>query len=168
MAFIMDGMRQAGFQLGQDDCTAMLVEQIPRGEIVFTGTTPVCAEHITALAADMERALTARAWPEPSLWAAHLLLIEHGANVLRHGQCSAGGSLTVQVRCLDCALELLITDNGQPWKYEEAPAIEPEAMAQHGRGLMMIRRISSYLASHRNGDRNVNLFGILRNWTVPP
>jgi sigma-B regulation protein RsbU (phosphoserine phosphatase) len=167
MEYIFDGMRQAGFVLGSDDCTAMLVEQVRACDIVFEESVSLSAENLGALAQRMEAVLVAHAWPEASVWAAHLLLVEHGANVLRHGRCSADAHLAVQVRLLPNAIELLVTDNGQPWKYEEAPEAEPDAMADHGRGLMMIRRTASYVASHRENDRNINLFGVLRDWTVP-
>ena len=167
MDYIFEGMRNAGFVLGHDDCTAMLVEQIPAADIVFDEQIPLVAENLALLAQRMEAALLERAWPETSVWAAHLLLVEHGANVIRHGRCPPDATLSVQVRLQPRALELLVTDNGRPWKYEEASTVEPDAMADHGRGLMMIRRAASYVASHRENDRNISLFGVLRDWKVP-
>lgn len=167
MTTIMDGMVRAGFQLGGDDYTALLVEQIPREEIVFSRTVPLSAENLTALGSEVERALADRGWPEPSTWATHLLVVEHGANVLRHGKCGADGWVSVQVRCRDRALELLVGDSGQPWKYEEAPTADPEGLTDRGRGLMMIRRIASHIASHRADDRNFTLFAVQRDWRMP-
>lgn len=167
MDHIFQGMKQAGFGLGSDDCTALLVEQIPPGEIIFQESAALSPENLARLAQGMENALRAAAWPENAVWAAHLLVIEHGANVLKHGRSPPGSRFCVQVRAGEQALELLVRDGGQPWKYEEAPTVEPKDQDDHGRGLMMIRRIASYVASHRDGDENVTLFAVQRNWQVP-
>lgn len=167
MPTILGGMRQAGFVLASDDCTALLVEQVPADQIVFRGEVPLTSHNLTTLAADLEQALLATGWPEASRWATHLLLIEHGANVLKHGRPDASAHLSVEAWCGRDALELLVRDGGQPWTYEDAPAADPGDYDEHGRGLAMIRRIATYVASHRDGDENVNLFGVLRNWQSP-
>lgn len=167
MESIVRGFTRAGFALGQDDYTMMLVEQIPPGQIVFSETTALDPARLASLAAAMEQRLTTFGWPASSIWAAHLILIEHGANVLVHGRAGIEPELSVQVRCLDHALELMITDNGQPWRYEEAPVLPEDHAADHGRGIMMIRRAASFAVSHRRDDRNVSLFGIRREWSMP-
>ncbi len=167
MESIVRGFTRAGFALGQDDYTMMLVEQIPPGQIVFSETTALDPARLASLAAAMEQRLAASGWPASSIWAAHLILIEHGANVLVHGRAGIEPELSVQVRCLDHALELMITDNGHPWRYEEAPVLPEDHAADHGRGIMMIRRAASFAVSHRRDDRNVSLFGIRREWSMP-
>ncbi len=160
-------MRQGGFDLSADDCTALLVEQIPVREILFRGETTLTNENLTLLAHQMEQALHAADWPEASRWAAHLLLIEHGVNVLKHGRAVPGSAFSVQVRQIPEAIEILVRDGGQAWKYEEAPEVKPDDQADHGRGLLMIRGIASYVASHHDGSENLTLFGILRSWQAP-
>lgn len=167
MKFIFDGMRAAGFALKSDDCTALLVEEVPASRIIFRGDAPVTAHDVTRLAWEMEEALRAAGWPDASTWAAHLLLVEHGANVVKHGRPAPGARLSAQVLLGAEALELLVRDGGQPWSYEEAPVLEPGESDDHGRGLLAIRRVASYVASQRDGDENVSLFGVLRNWQVP-
>lgn len=167
MNFIFEGMRQGGFDLSADDCTALLVEQIPAREILFQGETILTTENLTQLAHQMEQALHAADWPEAPRWAAHLLLIEHGVNVLKHGRAAPGSAFSVQVRRVTEAIEILVRDGGQAWKYEEAPEVKPDDQADHGRGLMMIRGIASYVASHHDGSENLTLFGILRSWQAP-
>ena len=168
MDHIFSGMAGSGFDLSADDCTALLVEQIPASEVIFFADTPLSAENLTRLADRMELALKAAAWPEASRWAAHLLLVEHGVNVLKHGRAAPGSPLSVHVRRLPESLELMVRDRGQPWTYEEAPALEPGSADDHGRGLLMIRRMASYVASHRHGEENLTLFGLQRDWQLPP
>ena len=167
MEFIFKGMREAGFDLSNDDCTALLVEQIPHDEIIFQQSGPLTHEGLTKLANDLELALRGHGWPENSVWATHLLLIEHGANVLKHGRPGPGATLSAQVRMGAEALELLVRDGGQPWKYEEVQVSEPGEATDHERDLLMIQRIASYVASHREGEENLTLFAVLRDWQVP-
>ncbi|HMO04967.1 MAG TPA: SpoIIE family protein phosphatase [Kiritimatiellia bacterium] len=167
MESIVRGFTYAGFALGQDDYTMMLVEQIPSAQIVFSGTTALDPARLAALATAMEQRLAEHGWPASSTWAAHLILVEHGANVLAHGRSAIAPELSVQVRCMDQALELMIIDNGNPWRYEEAPVLPEDHAADHGRGLMMIRRAASFVVSHRRDDRNLSLFGVQKEWSMP-
>lgn len=166
MDFIMEGLKKAGFMLGNDDCTAMLLESVPHREIIFSACSALTAHNLTSLAADLEQALIKARWPEPSIWAAHLLLVEHGANVLTHGRPPTDARIAVQARKLPEVIELLVRDNGQPFRYEEEAArADPDDFAASGRGLLMIRRTARYIMSHRDGDDNVTLFTIAKNWS---
>lgn len=167
MPALIEGMQQAGFRLDNDDCTALLVEQVPESEILLDAARPATLEGVMDLAHELETALRGASWPEESIWAAHLLLVEHGVNAVRHGRPSSGSWVAVQARLGTESLELLVRDSGQPWSYDEAPVVEARAREEHGRGVMMIRRIASYLASHRDGHENVALFGLPRNWRPP-
>jgi sigma-B regulation protein RsbU (phosphoserine phosphatase) len=167
MESIVRGFTYAGFALGQDDYTMMLVEQIPTGQIVFSETTALDPARLASLATAMEQRLSGHGWPVSSIWAAHLILVEHGANVLAHGRSAVAPELSVQVRCMDQALELMIVDNGNPWRYEDAPVLAEDHVSDHGRGLMMIRRAASFVVSHRRDDRNVSLFGVQKDWSMP-
>ena len=167
ISFIFAGMRDAGFALGEDDCTAMLVEQVPQQEIVFQQSVAFQPEALARVAQDLEQTLHQLDWPESSRWATHLLVMEHGANVLKHGRPAPDTRLAVQARIHGAALELLIRDSGQPWRYEEAVALDPGESEDHGRGLQMIFRIASSACSYREGEENVSLFTVCRNWQVP-
>lgn len=167
MEFLLSSLQGAGFFLKADDCTAMLVEHVAPREVVFEEEIlPFTTVSLTRLAARMEEHLLLRDWPEEAAWAAHLLLVEHGANVLEHGNPPAGSSLLVQVRAMPHALEILVEDQGTAWDYEMPPGEAPDAQAPSGRGLLMIRRIASYMACHRAEDRNFSLFGIRKEWTM--
>lgn len=169
MDLIMTGLKDAGFLLGHDDCTAMLVESVPDGQIIFNACINLGLDDLAAVADDMEKALLQSGWPEPSTWAAHLLVVEHGANVLTHGRPPAEARLSVQVRRMHHVIELLLRDNGQPWRYEDHfNDAEPDHDATSGRGLFMIRRTARYLMSCRDGADNVTLFTIARDWKPEP
>lgn len=150
-----------------EDPSVLLAEKTPAQEVLFQDAIALTQENLTLLAHEMEEALQEANWPEASRWAAQLLLVEHGGNVLKHGQAAPGSSFSVKVRRAVEAIELLVRDSGQPWTYEEAPDSTPAEHAEHGRGLMMIRRIASSVASRREGSENLNLFGILRSWQAP-
>lgn len=167
MPKIMDGMRAAGFQLDQDDCTALLVEQAPRETILFDAHQSATLDGVMTLAHDLEAALTGAGWPEASAWAAHLLLVEHGVNVVKHGAPPAEARIAALAHDTGDCLELLVRDGGRPWNYDDAPVIETRGHEEHGRGLMMIRRLATHLAGHRDGEENVALFAIPRDWSMP-
>lgn len=167
MECVFRGMRDAGFVLGNDDCTALLVELVPARQVLFSEEAPLTPQDLSDLAQRMEESMKAAAWPDATVWATHLLLIEHGANVLKHGRPRPGSRISVQVRHTEEAVELLVRDGGRPWSYEEAPTREPRTSDEHGRGLMMIRGIAAYIASHRDGEENVALFAVLRDWRMP-
>lgn len=160
-------MRQEGFELAVDDCTALSVEHVPPASALLERTWPLSHDALQEAAALVERLLCDAGWPEPAAWAAGLLVLEHVANVIRHGHAPDGSTFGVQLRLRGANGELLLRDQGKPWAYPES-ATDPDPNADHGRGLFMMRRIAERIDACRVGGDNLTSFALRRDWSPEP
>ena len=153
-------LRTAGYQLEADDCTALLVAQIAPDEIkLFCATLPD-HQHVTELAADCERVLLGLGWSEEAATAARLLVMEHGANTVDHGQVPAGSLISCQLRVNGGTACLLFRDTGREWDFEDGLqwARRRASDAPRGRGLNIIRAIASHIEVFRRGPENIAFY----------
>lgn len=162
--FVIRRMAELGYHLGEDDCTAVAVEHVGAGSVLFEQRVPLDAEAMTLLASRAEQALMGRGWPAEAAWAVQLIVLEHVANVMRHGRAAAGSSLGLQLRERGPCCEILIRDAGTPWLYADAAPAEPPSTATGGRGILIIRRIAGHIESCRDGAENVTVFTVRRDW----
>lgn len=165
--FVFRRMAEMGYGLENDDCTALSCAFVPPEEVVFAESVRLSHEALHKLATGIEHTLKQAAWTEEAAWAVALLVLEHGANVIRHGKVPADARFSVQVRLFDGACELLIRDEGAPWNYTE-PASLPDDSWESGRGVFIIRRIATRIEACRAGGENVTVFTIARDWRSTP
>ena len=162
--FIFGRMREQGYELQRDDCAALSVEHVLSGEILLRESLPASLQTVNLLARRVEETLTGAGWPERVVWAVALLLHEHGANVIQHGRPPPDSSLGIQLRVREMTCQLLVRDAGVPWDMS-APVPEPSTDAERGRGLFITRRIATNIESCRDGDTNVTVFNVRRDWS---
>lgn len=140
--------------------TALLVAQIAPDEIKLQCSIPPDHQHVTELAADCERVLLKLGWSEEAATAARLLVMEHGANTVDHGQVAAGGMISCQLRVRGGTAGLLFRDPGREWDFDDGlqGARRRGSEAPRGRGLGIIRAIASHLEVFRRGPENIAFY----------
>ncbi len=166
--FILRRMKEENFELQSDDCTAVAVEHIAASEIPVQESIMLSTDTLQLVASRVEAALQAAGWPEEVSWAVSLLLLEHGSNVIRHGEPPPASRFSVQLRLRHSACELLVRDGGRPWTYAAAAGPEPPADAENGRGLFMMRRIAMRIETCRDDEENVTVFTVRKDWKPAP
>jgi sigma-B regulation protein RsbU (phosphoserine phosphatase) len=153
-------VRDAGYHLEADDCTALLVDQIAPDEIKLMSSIPPDHRHVADLAADCERILLALGWPDEATTATRLLVMEHAANAVDHGRLPADSTISLQLRVRSRTAALLFRDSGREWDYDDGleGARQRGPDAPRGRGLNIIRNIASHVEIFRHGTENIAFY----------
>ena len=157
---LLSHMRAAGYRLESDDCSALLVERVPSDEIKMVRSLVAEHRYVADLAAECERVLLGLHWPEEAATAARLLVMEHGANTVDHGQLPPGATMHFQLRVSGRMARFLFRDGGREWSYddqvESADHRPPDAL--RGRGLAIIRAVASHVEIFRCDNENISLY----------
>jgi len=167
-AAVLARVQAEGYRLEADDCTALLVSQVVPAETMLEQTIPPDHHRVAQLAAECEQLLLARDWPAEAATAVRLLILEHGANVVKHGQLPLAATLSLQLRVRGRAAALLFRDPGRPWDYADGweNAGQCGAEAPCGRGLRIIRSIASHIEHFRRGRENLSYFLVSADFCV--
>lgn len=102
------------------------------------------AEHVAAFGA--REGLT-----DACILELQLALVELVTNVVEHGRPARGP--TVHLARDGAVLRAVVEDAGPAFDPDRAP--EPDPSSPTGRGLLLVRSVTSELAWRRDGDRNV-------------
>ncbi|MCX7010802.1 MAG: ATP-binding protein [Kiritimatiellaeota bacterium] len=121
---------------------------------------PADHHHVAELAADCERVLLKLGWPDEPATAARLLVMEHGANTVDHGQVPPSSLIFFQLRVTGNTAGLLFRDNGREWDLDDglASATQRGPDAPRGRGLNIIRAIANHIEVFRRGSENIAFY----------
>lgn len=160
------GLREKGYQLHMDDCTLMSIRFLAAPMLQLQGNCAADLEKITDLAARASDHFRQCGWPDASAAMVQLLIIEHGANVIKHGHPPANSQIFYRLQRFDRQCEVVLKDKGfawdpTPWYRENtAPA---DIMSEHGRGLHLIKDITSHRAYYRRDHENCFVYRIDKN-----
>ena len=154
-----------GYQLAQDDCTLIVLQTLDPAGIRLERTVPLTHASMSTLAADTQQLLRNEGWPEEAAYAAQLLVMEHGANVVNHARAPAESGLDVQIRLTGGMARLLFRDHGREWDFKARAAAfrRQPAHAESGRGLAIIRALAKQIEVIRRDGENTTLYSIDRN-----
>jgi sigma-B regulation protein RsbU (phosphoserine phosphatase) len=162
--YVFRRLGELGHPIDRDDCTALAIDHVHDGEILLATDGLRPSAELADVARFTEKALLAAGGGESLAWAAQLIVLEQGANAVRHGGADAGAAVGVQIfRRRGCA-ELLITDSGRSWDIGAAPVLDLGDGADHGRGIAMMRRIAARIEHNHAAGRNVTLFTVPWDW----
>ncbi len=151
-----------GYNVGRDDCSVLAVRQPAAPPLLARDVEP-SLQAVDLLGADVAQALRTAGWGEYAAAAVRLMVVEHGVNVLRHGQSGERTQLHCQLRVAGGAARLVFHDMGREWQFEEALArVQRRARAddESGRGLQIIRALASGIFQYRRDNSNVTLYKI--------
>ncbi len=162
---LFTGLERAGYNLAQDDCSALVLHVIDPRTVLLDEKISGLSDDLHRLATDIEQRLLAAGWSETAAGAVQLLVLEHGANAIDHGNLPDGAAISVQLRNEGERCALLFSDPGQKWNVKAgyASTVPESELAERGRGLMIIETIADSIEIYRRDDRNVTLYTIRRD-----
>lgn len=164
---VFERLRRLVNALDRDDCTALSIDQVPDSEVLFETSGLRPAHELADLARACEERTLAAGGSETLAWALQLIVLEHGANALRHGRADPSAAVAVQLRLRGNRAELMIRDSGRAWDCGTAPVPEAAPGADHGRGIAMMRRMAARIEYSLSGGQNLTLFTVLKDWQPP-
>lgn len=161
---VIDALRDEGYQLTADDCSAMAVRAMDSDSVLYAESVAADFSSIAQAGERIEMALQERGWSERSAGAFRLVFSEYGNNTVAHGGCGAEDKLFVRVlTCTTCAV-LEVRDPGPEWVYPQSmdDVAMPEAESESGRGLAIIHELVKYPHFFRADQCNVALLPVCR------
>jgi len=165
---ILRRLTDQGYQLAKDDCTLLVVRTLdPAGLRLERAIAPTHAQ-VAELAEAVEQVFRREGWPEEAAGAAQLLVMEHGANVVDHGETPPGSRIDLQLRLSGNLAWLLFRDEGREWDFQDRLAFslrQPEDSIR-GRGLRMIKAIARHIDVVRRDHENDILYVVARDFVV--
>lgn len=164
---VFQRLRALGYPIDHDDCTALAIDHVPAAEVIHETAGLRPAHELAAMARACEEKILLAGGSETLAWAIQLIVLEHGANALRHGRADLSAALGVQLRLRGNRAELLIRDTGRAWDCGSAPPREVGAAEDHGRGLSMMRRMAARIEYSLADGQNLTLFTVRKDWQLP-
>ena len=121
-------------------------------------------DEVMALGAEIEAALLAAGWPEDRGNLVRLLVVEHGANIVKHSSPLPGSVIHAQVTDAGDHCCLLFRDAGPAWDFEgrRRDIDRLPTYSESGRGLGIIMTIAERVEFRRSEGFNIALFTVAR------
>lgn len=163
---VQDFLNEQGYELQADDCTLMTLRQISKPALLMQGEREVSFESITSIASELFERLREQGWSEADAGMIQLLVVEHGANVVKHGHPPSGSPFFYRLHLEGNSSVLVLKDRGiawnpTHWEPESTPGrTEP---AESGRGLQLISEIASCRQYFRRDHQNCFVYRIDKN-----
>lgn len=159
-AAVLNRLSAQGYLLNEDDCTAITIYMNPRESVLFSAQIHVSLDAVSDMALRVETVLLHAGWPEESATAARLLAMEHGANIVEHGDVDADQYIGVRVLSCDSLCKIIFSDSGREWDLVSAAkkGIRDDDMSEGGRGVAIINSLSEYCERYRVNNRNVTFY----------
>src|SRR5207244_3030889 len=86
------------------------------------------------------------------------------SNVIRHAHRDrAGAQLQVQCRVLAGAIEVAVSDEGEPFDVTAVPHLDPSELRLGGRGVFLMRALMDELSCQPRGERG-NVLRMVKRW----
>lgn len=166
-------LQKAGYRTGEDDCTLMCLHVPSASEIWDTGEIACTLEEVDALSCRVVDRLFEHGWSEDTTQMVRLLVMEHGANVVKHGSVREEHRMSYRLTDHPLGAVLAVSDPGCAWagpdkKRETQPGDPPPesgaaAYAESGRGLGLLKQLCPNSLSFRRDNRNHSLYLLERN-----
>ena len=164
--YVFQRLLEMGLPIDRDDCTALAVDHVCDCETLLASAGLRPATELADLARQVESAVTQAGGSDSLAWALQLVVLEHGANAIRHGAADTAASVAVHLCRRRGRIELLMRDAGRPWDVAAAPQMAAQDSADHGRGIAMIRRIAPRVEYNLAAGQNVTLFTVPWGWEM--
>jgi sigma-B regulation protein RsbU (phosphoserine phosphatase) len=160
-AEIISAVGERGYDIGEDDCSMVVLQMLDPGEMVYDEHIPATFDDVQKMAAGVDVALIEKGWPTITGSAIELLLNEHCNNAVEHGRLTVEDQLFIHIHVQGDACILSIEDPGGRWDYSKrlSDAEEmPEDTCESGRGVAIVRRIAREHVYFRDENQNVAFF----------
>ena len=168
-AAIVQRFQQEGFGLGADDCSVVWLERPYPGELKLVRSIAPNHAAVAQLAQECEHVLMEDCgWTEEAATAARLLVTEHAANVVDHGQPPAGSTIKLRLAVRGATARILVCDQGLAWSttHKSAWAAQQFPQSERGRGLGIIRSIAEHMEVFRDNNENISHYILSSRFTT--
>lgn len=91
-------------------------------------------------------------------------LVELSSNVIRHADTGSGVSYSITVQISNSGIEATVIDTGEHAKVDLTESNMPDALAESGRGIPLIKALVDHFSYDREGD--LNKWQIARSFTT--
>lgn len=156
-----------GVILNVDDCTLMCLKMLTAPSLVTTGTCNATLEQIIDVATEVSEQLVPFGWDDSSIGLVQLLIIEHGSNVIKHGNPPPDSEIFYRLSLCDDQAIVVLKDQAfarRPSHWEESPQENAEdPLNEHGRGLHLIQTITNRQEYYRRNQRNCFVYQLHKN-----
>jgi serine/threonine-protein kinase RsbW len=92
--------------------------------------------------------------PDMLAYTINLVLTEALSNVIKYAGCE-NQALRVCIHVEGGVLSINVHDQGQGFDFDQLPCTEPEALAERGRGIFMMRQLMDSVDYHKTKNGNV-------------
>lgn len=160
---LLDKIEANGYQLGEDDCTAISIHMLNPLKVVIEQQVPRNIYLVSEVAKQCEMASMTQGISRDTAGMLRLLVMELGANLVEHGGLREDDSFWLQVRVDGKVCQLVLTDQGDEWDLEEALACELDEshMGERGRGLAITNAVTDRIERYRVDGENITYCTIL-------
>jgi CheY-like chemotaxis protein/anti-sigma regulatory factor (Ser/Thr protein kinase) len=165
---VLDDLAKHGYQLGEDDCSAIAIRMLPDDALILDVTRPLKMENVTEIATRVEALILQHGWTGEAAAAIQLLVMEHCFNVLEHSRLAADAPVTIRVWLYDDICRLYFEDTGKEWdsSYHFDQARLPPEDFDGGRGLMILKTIADSLDVFRRNAVNVASYVVRKDYAT--
>ena len=163
---LMEQLTKAGYDLRHDDCTLLVIRAYGSDAANLQWRITPTHENVSGLAEKTYRLLREHGWADECAGAVQLLVMEHGANVVKYGQLQPGESMELQLRLSEQYAQLICRDPGRAWDFSKCLS-RTEGMpedAESGRGLRIIKAIVAHADFLRSEGNNISCYYINRSF----
>jgi serine phosphatase RsbU (regulator of sigma subunit)/anti-sigma regulatory factor (Ser/Thr protein kinase)/HPt (histidine-containing phosphotransfer) domain-containing protein len=158
---ILDNLLSLNFNLTMDDCSLMVIHLIPPETVLDCGYCPLAMENITRLADRLSVLLEQDNWYPDDVMLIKLLIIEHAANIVKHGNVSPESTLFFRLTTSPEGCQIIMKDPGYAWNRTskiEQKSGQTDLYAENGRGLDLIQQISPKAEHFRRDKENISIY----------
>jgi anti-sigma regulatory factor (Ser/Thr protein kinase) len=154
---VLDALKSEGYQLNEDDCTAISIHMLDPLKIVIEQTVPRNIYLVSDVARQSELDVIASGISNETAALVRLLVMELGANLVEHSGLGAEDSFWLQIRVDGKVCQVVLMDEGEEWDLEEAlnRKLDDAYMGEHGRGLAITNSIANRIERYRINMENL-------------
>lgn len=160
---LLDLLEGEGYQLADDDCTAISIHMLDPLKIAIEQMVPRNIYLVSDIAKQASVAVMACGISHETAALIQLLVMELGANLVDHSGLNEEDLFWLQIRVDGKACQLVLMDEGEEWNLEEAlnHELDEAHMGERGRGLAITNTISDRIERYRINDENLTYCTII-------
>jgi sigma-B regulation protein RsbU (phosphoserine phosphatase) len=160
---LFNALESEGYQLHEDDCTAISIHMLDPEKVVVEQCVPRSIYMVAEIARQSEVAVISKGISSKTAALVRLLVMELGANLVDHSGLGEGDSFWLQVRVDGQVCQMVLIDEGNEWELETAlnRKIDETYMGERGRGLAITHAVADRIERYRVDTENLTYCTII-------
>jgi len=156
-AALLDVLEKEGYQLGDDDCTAISIHMLDPDGIALEERVPRDIHRVSDVAKQADAAVVELGISHETATLVRLLVMELGANLVDHAGLDEADTFWLQIRVDGRVCQLVLVDEGAEWDLETALGRELDEayLGERGRGLAITNAIADRIERYRSNSKNL-------------